>query len=335
MGKSNTFLARREFLPATERVLWVDALRGVVIIVIIVMHGTIIGFTHVSDRWWIDFFDRVLIPVRMPLMMFLAGLLIPHSLARGTGRFLFNKTRYLLYPYLIWSVISLVVVATGKLLGGLDAPINPLDILVSPRFHLWFVSYLFVFCVAAAILRRIHPLASALGALAIACVWPEQDWHRLWISFCFFLLGISATRLSVLWPRIVGSRASLWLVPFVGLSLVASALVSDTSSLTPLTVPLGVGGIIAACALAARFTHRKIFAPFASVGRDSIVYYLAHYVVIRMLCIVLIDRLGWPPAMGVTLSVALTLLICRALVIASRRYSLVKSLFQLPTRSRG
>src|SRR5690349_8253617 len=95
------------------RLAWVDVARALGIVAVVVWHtaGGIVrsgiasppGTAQVVDAWDADVYRA------MPIFFLVSGLFVLRSLRRSSGEFLANKTRTLLWPYLLWSVISLAV----------------------------------------------------------------------------------------------------------------------------------------------------------------------------------------------------------------------------------
>lgn len=100
-----------------ERMSWIDVLRGLAVLAV-VLHHAALQVTHGRDTnlGWISTLDDAVTPFRMPILMFLSGLLLPLSLAKPWVVYLRGKLRKIAWPYLLWSFLHLgVLVAASSL----------------------------------------------------------------------------------------------------------------------------------------------------------------------------------------------------------------------------
>src|SRR3546814_8540577 len=96
----------------------------------------------------------------MPLLMFVSGFLLPAALRKSTETYLVRKVATLLYPYMLWTLIY----------GAID----PGKSLTSPYLwigdcYLWFIGFLFTYCVIEPRTVRI-PCGARVFVLAIFSV---------------------------------------------------------------------------------------------------------------------------------------------------------------------
>lgn len=87
--------------------VWMDLVRGVAIVLVLVSHMAAFGREAqlLGGNGFIDALDRITIVIRMPILMFLSGMLLPASLAKGWRRFLPGKFTKLAWPYAVWLTI--------------------------------------------------------------------------------------------------------------------------------------------------------------------------------------------------------------------------------------
>lgn len=166
-----SFETREPATPA-ERYFALDVLRGAMMWLGVVLHASVSYMTvrvpdllwAVQDRsrspffdwlfWWIHGF-------RMPVFFFLGGFFAAKLYtARGPRGFLLNRTQRILGPFVVGSVILLPVIfyvwAYGWLISGRCTVREILRVQFSADIqrnlygpaHLWFLEYLFLFCVA-------------------------------------------------------------------------------------------------------------------------------------------------------------------------------------------
>src|SRR4051812_19062159 len=107
-------------LPSASRLGWVDLFRGIAIILVVAGH--VARGLAKPGVWYFEGsgLDRWLYAFHMPAFFFAAGLFLGRSMDKGAGRYLGDKLRAVLYPYLLWSAIQLLLL---KWMGdGSEAP---------------------------------------------------------------------------------------------------------------------------------------------------------------------------------------------------------------------
>lgn len=86
--------------------------------------------------------DALFAPFRMPLMVFLSGLLVAPSLARGWRRYLKGKLSRVACPYAVWGILATVTAVIWSYRDGfvhrlpVAGPWEPLRLLYDPPEHL-------------------------------------------------------------------------------------------------------------------------------------------------------------------------------------------------------
>ncbi|QKJ20275.1 acyltransferase family protein [Microbacterium hominis] len=293
--------------PPVSRIEWMDVLRGTSIVLVVFNHAVL--FTGTSalgapEAAWIA--NTVFAPARMPLMVFLSGLLVAPSLARGWQRFAAGKVRRVLWPYLVWSAIAIgLLYAFGLregVIGGVtEHTVSAADLLLplyDPVEHLWFLYDLFFFYLIALVTARVPPLWIAGAALLAAAIVPDFGVRRFTLLLAFFMVGVWFSRhpgslervltaKSVLWAGVaVAARWVLWGGVILTLGTVAAAALGVGLRYSALSAPFAAGSIVIAIVLARRWGGLRAFRPLRAVGRDSLVFYIVHW---------------WPTSAGVAL----------------------------------
>ncbi len=99
-------------------------------------------------------------------MMFLSGLLLSGSLIKGPRVYTAGKLRAIAWPFLVWTLIAYAYEITDHLLGegALELP-TPIEAIVTPIGHLWFLQIIFLCYMIALALRSISPLIPAAVAI--------------------------------------------------------------------------------------------------------------------------------------------------------------------------
>ncbi|MCR2808914.1 MULTISPECIES: acyltransferase [unclassified Microbacterium] len=283
--------------PAS-RIEWMDVLRGTSIVLVVFNHAILFASsvpTGSPEIAWA--LNQVFAPIRMPLMVFLSGLLVAPSLARGWKVYLGGKARRVLYPYLVWSAIALVLlylwgIRDGLVGGATPAPVTawePLRVLYDPLEHLWFLYDLFLFYVIALAITRISPLWIAAAALVAAALVPEFSVRRFLFLLVFFLLGVWMSQHPGTLNRVLSRRWVLWVCAAVSVGTVAAVVVGIGLRYTAISAPFAAAGIGLAILAARRIGSAGVLRPLRFVGRDSLVFYIVHW---------------WPTSLGVAIGAA-------------------------------
>jgi fucose 4-O-acetylase-like acetyltransferase len=284
---------------SSERSTWLDAIRGTAVILVVLHHAT--SLVPTADRplpEWITAVDDALVPFRMPILMGLSGLLASRSIGRSPSSYFGARARSLGWPYLFWSVVTLVFSGTLSLTALVRVPV------FSPTY-LWYLWFLMAFSAAAFVLSRLRipPLPVAILSLAVGEVVP--DWNRLprmAFLFAFFLFGwwLSGRRGRLLSTREASpNRVIRGLVVGGG---GAAAVVAASASVAGHDVGYSAlfawapAGLLTALVVAGRsgwLTPSESVRPIllsrvpGLLGRNSIVFYVTHlscmYVVLWLL----------------------------------------------------
>lgn len=275
-----------------NRITWVDNLRGMSVLAVILLHSTIAvkgdagHFTGLTDT-----LNQLLAPVRLGLMFFVSGLFVDAGLKKGFGPFINNKVKSILYPFVVWTLVY----------GGLkiafssmaNTPQSPLNIIV---MHLsgggditWFLHSLFLFFIAIVVIRQLPPyivlpafmlasyLMPAIDATTIFSSFDNTHINKSLYLFVFFYLGDLLVRKQADIPRLAqnGTILGLSVISFVLLSTLNLTMAEPLkqallSPLALMSVPLFVW-------VAVKLNSRVVY----YVGVNSIVFYLSHYLAIQ------------------------------------------------------
>jgi len=284
--------AKTAVSAAHARIAWIDAARGIGIILVVYGHalrGQMAAHlypTSAASLWQ----DRLIYAFHMPLFFFLSGLF-----ARiGTSRsgFVLKRLRSLAWPYLLWSLVQgLMSMAAGRYA---NAPIR-FDELIrigwQPIGQFWFL-YALLLCDLLLLLPRILfftlvpvlVIGSALSGRANIATLAAAD-------LPYFALGvlIGARRLSE-WLAGRGRAAGLMLC---GWGMFASLLLwrdsIPTALFTYLIAIAGIAGTIGLAVLSARAGW------LVALGAASMPIYLMH-VIAQAGIRALVAPLSIPPA---------------------------------------
>ncbi|MDS2173128.1 acyltransferase [Nesterenkonia sp. CL21] len=289
--------------PASSRMQWMDLLRGVAVILVVILHAASIPTSTGSGiREWI-LTNRYLEPFRMPLLMFLSGMLLPRSLAKPLPQYLWGKYAAIVWPAAVWMVLYGVFVYRN----------GPFELSYwITGDYLWFLLALIICYTLAALLQKLPFLliSAAMMAAVVLMEVPSGLPHKTLYYGAFFFLGAWACRYMDRWLR------APWML-VVAMAVVAAvfshlgredlALRMGTWQAAGISL-LGLGVILW---LAPRLPRGRISAFFEWAGRSSIVVYVAHFPILVVIHRVL-ARMEVAPIwhVGITtvLGLALTLL---------------------------
>jgi uncharacterized membrane protein YcfT len=272
------------------RVAWVDAAKGICIVLVVMMHTTL-GLGEALGRE--GFMHHVVAfakPFRMPDFFLLSGLFLARVIDRDWKSYADKRVVHFLYFYALWVLIQFAF--KGWSLSGGD----PAELLrqlaltaVEPFGTLWFIYLLAVFSAVTKLMRRLSPavLLVAAAALEIAPVHTGSTLiDEFAARYVYFVAGyLFAKRIFAFAAR----AAERPLLALVGLAAwgVVNGLLAFTPSGVPLfpmlaelpfvSLVLGFAGALAIVSIASLLTHAGLAAPLRYCGEHSIAIYLAFF----------------------------------------------------------
>lgn len=264
-----------------NRLAWVDVARGIGILLVVYGHALRAQVTagQSDPAWHAALQDEVIYSFHMHLFFFLAGLFVVGSIAKGAAPFLRTKLITIVYPYVLWSVISALLgtLANGATNHEMDLG-HVAGIWWKPIYQYWFLYALFVCDVVALAIRADRRIAIILVALSAAGL----------LTFLPGMLGVSAAYFAfffggaVLAPHVLKLRIAFPLalaIALVGTAILALSfwqnnmfVASAGAALTGLL--RGIAGVAATLALSMIISAR---APWlVIVGTASMAIYVMH-----------------------------------------------------------
>lgn len=320
----------RSSAPTGERVAWVDAAKGICIILVVMMHSTL-GLGEATGReGWLHQVVEFARPFRIPAFFLLSGLFLARTIDQPWRRYFDRKVLHFVYFYLLWTVIQATVKTLPK--EGMEDLLREFALaLVEPFGTLWFIYLLPIFFVVTKLSRR-APIWLVMAEAIALNLWPHEtgwtavdEFMRRYVFFfagyafapALFALAEQARRA----PDIVAAASG------VCFALIAAATFGfDAPSMAPIHQPilallLGGAGAGALIASAAALAPTRVGRAIRYCGEHSLAIYLAFFLPMaatRMLLIkldligVLID-VGAASAIITAAAVVTPLLLARAI----------------------
>lgn len=316
--------------PAPARLGWLDAARGISILLIVLMHARVVlGGVGVHSELIADL-DDVAGHLRIPLFFAASGLFAARW-ARASWRELFTgRLVLLMWVFVVWQpvVLAYKLAEWWLLRDQLDAAwgwqvaqfvLSP----VRPVGELWFLWALGVFLVLAKLLARV-PVALRVGIPAVVSfVWMSTVEPSMTLEFStvtgsgwggiakYFVFFIAASAFSGRIRSLV-SAMPLWTALGIVAVWAALTVAAIESDLDVRWVRFGL------CALGAvaGFALGRLLAPIASLrrlGRSTLPVYVAHLPII-VLVVIVATMIGALPVLAVAPSA--TVIALAALAVA-------------------
>jgi uncharacterized membrane protein YcfT len=320
----------------TERMGWMDLLRGAAILLVAFNHGVLFSTLNSNDTAsWLIVLNDFIGPVRMPLMVLLSGMLLTRSVNKGWHRFIDGKLRSVLYPYAVWSVIVIALDSGLRVAQKDNNFLSPLDVLIQPVAHLWFLYYLFIFFVVGFVLARVPSLLIVSFGLLATLVLPGE-FQRFFVLFSFFFLGRWLTEQATVVIPIMTRPSTGWVTGSIALPLLAYFAVTGTAiRYQALSVPLVVIAVGFFIWLSIRIEHFPLTRALKYIGQKSVVFYLVQWFPVLIgveFSMWIAPHSGW---VSVAIATAAGLFAGYAAAWITDRIPITNYLFHLPSRSRS
>lgn len=168
-----------------------DALRGIAILLVAHVHvvdSIFAKFPNTPDI--LNDITGPMAPLRMPILVFLSGLLVSGSIAKGPVKYFSGKLENIAYPFFVWTIIMYAIYMVRESYLGEPSPIILGEaITVSPFHYLWFLYYIFIFYIIAYPLNKTVVLIAASLCIAGNIAFGEHEYIRFTTLYLFFLLG--------------------------------------------------------------------------------------------------------------------------------------------------
>lgn len=222
----------------TARLAWIDYARGIAIILVLYRHvfeGIKQAGISVAHYLPVEYANIMFYSFRMPLFFIVSGVFVARSLhKRGIQKFIENKARTIIYPYVIWGSLQIILQYIFSAYINTDKEnLNLLYLLYSPREvgQFWYLYALFNVAVLYVILKvyaKLNALqCTALGILmfylsSLLSQYQVNTWFMADILHYFVFFAVGDLFSSIVLNSIhneVGyfkKHILLWVIPFIG-----------------------------------------------------------------------------------------------------------------------
>ncbi|WP_353217658.1 acyltransferase [Sandarakinorhabdus sp.] len=307
---------------ASRRLQWMDFIRGICVLLVIFGHAAYVTGDVASHTFFEGFaiFNLFMDPFRIPLLMFLSGMLLHKSLGKPTPDYLSGKFYLIFWPFLVWSIAIYAAENRLTLENILKTPISAPSVL----WYLWFLCAFYM--IALVLIRKSVPLIPVvLVCVVLSGVLPGVlRIDRFASLFAFFLGGHI-----VLSRNLVGRVTAP--IAIVGLcAAILGGMISvfgHPIKYDPLYIWVPAGLIAFVLWASMFFKTTAASAPFEWVGRNSIVFYAAHFPAL----VISARWIPWNPEWSGTLFYILLFLwvlaLGTALQLLRERFPAVEALF--------
>lgn len=257
-------------MEKSDRILWMDFVRGLCILLVIISHSSsVMGKYGVEVYPAVNLFNKLFSPYRMPTLMFLSGMLVGRSTAKPALSYVDGKFSNIYWPYLLWSLITLA--ATQQLSNQ-----NLINIFLIPPTYLWYLWFLFSFYLIILIIEKLNisPIPFIFASVIVSYFIPNgYRAPRFFFLLAFFLLGhyIVKNGINLAGRKVIGLAGLA--IAVIGAWLSASG-VQLLYQVNYIWVPAGLVTFILWSA-----PHYKTGGAGSIlewIGRNSVIFYVVH-----------------------------------------------------------
>ncbi|HEV7251806.1 MAG TPA: acyltransferase family protein [Mesorhizobium sp.] len=275
------------------RTAWVDAAKGLSILLVVMMYAAYNTGEHSGGIGLLHYVIGFATPFRMPELFLISGLFLSQVIDRPWLRYADRRVVHYFYFYALWMLI-MIGLKVGLFAGApLDALREAALALGHPYGVLWFIYMLGVFGLAAKLLwqaRAPHWLVIPAAA-ALQMAGSGTDVHvaeQFARHFVFFYLGYAAAPLIFRFVEWAEDHAPLALFGLAAWALLNGLLVFSPGFAVmpvgmemgeavspPVRLTLAIAGALALCVSGALLVKLPLTGWLSWIGAHSLVIYLA------------------------------------------------------------
>lgn len=312
--------------PNNPRTDWIDAARGISILLVLLWHVfTIPSLFGVDVPRPISMVLLISSAFHIPTLFFISGLMLPRSIKSPTFTYVSKRLRSIAWPYIIWTLITCLAL-------GVITELTNVWTWIGGIFHLWYLAVLAV-CSAFALVGRLLPIWLLAASWASTYV----------LSGMLLDIDTNAVNRVLFFGTFVWAGAALgpvmmeegeppaWLLPLMILSSAAAA----TGGAEFFYAELDPSSFLVLIPLSSAFLLiiRKasgLNRLFSVCGRDSIVWFLVHFppmfITARLAAVA-----AAPPWLTWLVTAISGVLACAFAVSFYHRFAWARVLFRLPS----
>ncbi len=273
----------------SNRLQWMDFTRGICILLIIFLHSSnILKNVGIACPTSLEVFNKIFEPYRMPLLMFISGMLLHKSLLKPVKSNIYRKFCLIFWPLLVWSMF--IYAAQNRLTWEFifKTPI------IAPSI-LWYLWFLFAYYVLAIF---IHTYSLPVILVIVACLVSSEflptyvRMNRFPLLFAFFLAGHYLATHEFAWRRHYRYALLGLLLAGIG-SYICVVGMAHYNKYSPLFVWAPAGLILFVRWAVTYYASVPLSRPIEWLGRNSIVFYVVHFPVQVIIANILRYQLGW------------------------------------------
>lgn len=316
----------------TDRHRWMDVLRGVAII--LVVHHHVVDSIYAKYPDASPLFSAIsgpMAPLRMPILVFLSGLLVSRSINKGLGPYVRGKLSNIAYPFVVWTLIMYGLFEAREYVLGEPSTINLASALtVSPIHYLWFLYYLFFFYFLAIVFYKARLGFAVIFYFLVLLLLSRFGYQRFACLLAFFIIG-----------TLVGPVINSSVVPWVCRKSVLAFTLAGTifvlhiseyavrsytfnyAAIGVFTIPLLIRASIA-------IENSSVSPFFEFFGRNSIVVYLVHVPLAMTLPVLFVRVYEGNPNYVYPIFMILVIGVCAICILARNQFVIVARLFSMP-----
>jgi uncharacterized membrane protein YcfT len=286
-----------------QRFDWVDYAKGICIVMVVTMHSTLGVEQAAGGTSWMHYLVEFAKPFRMPDFFLISGLFLVRVIDRDWPRYLDRKVVHFIYFYVLWVTIQFAFKAPGFAAEMGVAGVAKMYLLsyLEPFGTLWFIYLLPVFFVVTKLTRRVPPLAVFVVAAILEGMTIETGWTMIdefASRFVYFFAGYWLASYFFSLARTAGGRPALTVAAIAAWAIVNGVVVfSGHAELPVVSLVLGFAGAAAIIAAASLLARAGLVDLLRHAGEHSIAIYLAFFLPMAVMRIVLL-KTGIIPDLG-------------------------------------
>jgi uncharacterized membrane protein YcfT len=334
---------------AANRLDWVDAAKGLSIILVVMMHSAYGVGEDLNGTGVLHYIIGFATPFRMPEFFLISGLFLSQVIDRPWRRYADRRVVHYLYFYVVWVAVDFILKSGIAQQDGAGMVKGIALAMIQPYGVLWFIYMLAVFSVTAKLcaqLRLPHWLVIVVAAtLQMAQIQSSSYAVTQFAAyFVFFYVGYAGAAYVF---RIVGAAtrhpgrawaalaawaaAEAFLVFWPDGRVEPMAMHMGLAAFAPLHLALAVAGAVALCVLACLLMRLPYTDWLRWLGAHSLVVYLAFTLPMSAVRIVLAKTglLTDPSAVAIVVFVS-SVFAPVLLYLAIKRFGIGEFLFERP-----